>query len=69
MKVSAKIYVESESQKAILIGRGGRMVKKIGQSARKEIEGLFGIHTFLDLVVRVEKNWSKDPKALKRLGY
>ena len=69
MRVSAKIHVESESQKAILIGRGGQMVKKIGQSARKEIEGLFGIHTFLDLVVRVEKRWSKDPKALKRLGY
>lgn len=69
MRVSAKIHVESASQKAILIGRGGGMIKKIGQSARKEIEDLFGIHTFLDLVVRVEKNWSKDPKALKRLGY
>ena len=69
MKVSARIHVESESQKAILIGRKGQMIKKIGQSARKEIERLFGVHTFLDLVVRVQKNWSKDPKALKKLGY
>ncbi|MFZ7112130.1 MAG: GTPase Era [Desulfatiglandales bacterium] len=69
MKVSAVIHVESDSQKAIVIGHQGRMIKKIGQSARREIENRFGIHVFLDLVVRVEKNWGKDPKALKRLGY
>ena len=69
MRVSAVIHVESDSQKAILIGHQGQMIKQIGQSARREIEKRFGIHVFLELVVRVEKNWGKDPKALKRLGY
>lgn len=69
LRVAAKIHVESDSQKAILIGAKGGMIRKIGQSARKEIEGIFGIHTFLDLAVRVEKNWSRDPRALRRLGY
>jgi GTP-binding protein Era len=69
LSINATIHVESDSQKAILIGRKGRMIKAIGQSARFELEGLFGIHIFLDLRVRVEKKWSKDPKALRRLGY
>ena len=69
LSVNATIHVESDSQKAILIGRKGQMIKAIGQSARYELEGLFGIHIFLDLRVRVEKNWSKDPRALRRLGY
>lgn len=67
--IIAKIHVESESQKAILIGRQGRMIKAIGQSARLELEKMFGSHVFLDLQVRVEKNWSKDTRALRRLGY
>jgi GTP-binding protein Era len=67
--ISARIHVESDSQKAILIGRGGRMIKAIGQSARLELEKILGSRIFLDLVVRVEKNWSKDPRALRRLGY
>lgn len=67
--ISALIHVESNSQKAILIGRGGKMVKAIGQSARIELEDLFGVRIYLDLKIRVEKNWSRDPKALKRLGY
>ena len=69
LSVSATIHVESNSQKAILIGRNGKMIKAIGQSARFELEGLFGIHIFLDLRIRVEKNWSRDPRALRRLGY
>ncbi|MBW1723194.1 MAG: GTPase Era [Deltaproteobacteria bacterium] len=69
MRIHAKIHVESESQKAILIGKGGNMIKAIGQSARKEIERVFGVKVYLDLMVRVEKNWSKDPKALRKLGY
>ena len=69
ISISARIHVESESQKAILIGRGGRMIKAIGQSSRLELEKILGSHIFLDLVVRVEKNWSKDPRALRRLGY
>jgi GTPase len=69
LSVNATIHVESASQKAILIGRQGRMIKAIGQSARFELEGIFGIHIFLELRVKVEKNWSKDPRALRRLGY
>jgi GTP-binding protein Era len=67
--VSAKIHVESESQKGILIGRGGRMIKKIGQTAREDLEELFGSHVFLELLVTVDKNWSRDPRSLRRLGY
>ena len=69
LSISAMIHMESDSQKAILIGRKGRMIKAIGQSARLELERIFGSHIFLDLRVRVEKNWSKDPRALRRLGY
>ena len=69
LAVSARIHVETESQKGILIGKGGGMIKTIGREARKELEALFGIHIYLDLMVRVEKNWTRDPKALRRLGY
>ena len=69
MSISARIHVETDSQKAILIGHKGRMIKKIGQSSRLELEKRFGTHVYLDLKVRVEKNWSKDTKALRRLGY
>lgn len=69
LSISAVIHVESESQKAIIIGQKGRMIKKIGESSRRELEKIFGIHIFLDLFVRVEKNWSRDTRALKRLGY
>lgn len=69
VSISALIHVESESQKAILIGRGGRMIKSIGQAARGEIEKMTGSRVFLDLKVRVEKNWTNNPRALRRLGY
>jgi GTP-binding protein Era len=69
VSVSAKIHVESESQKAILIGRGGKMIKKIGQTAREDLEKFFGSHVFLELHVTVDKNWSRDPRSLRRLGY
>ena len=69
MSISARIHVETDSQKAILIGHKGRMIKKIGQSSRLELEKRFGTRIYLDLMVRVEKNWSKDTKALRRLGY
>lgn len=69
ISISAKIHVESDSQKSILIGHKGRMIKRIGQSSRIELEKIFRTRIFLDLMVRVEKNWSKDAKALRRLGY
>ncbi len=69
LTIAGRIHVETESQKGIVIGRGGRMIKNIGQAAREELEARFGVKVFLDLIVRVEKNWSKDAKALRRLGY
>lgn len=69
VSISARIHVEADSQKVILIGRKGRMIKSIGQSSRRELETIFGTHVYLDLRVRVEKNWSKDTRALRKLGY
>jgi len=69
LSIAAKIHVETGSQKGILIGQGGQMIKKIGRSARKELEKMFGVRIYLDLMVRVEKNWRKDTRSLKRLGY
>jgi GTP-binding protein Era len=69
LRIAARICVETDSQKGIVIGQGGRMIKSIGRSARLELEKIFGTGVFLDLVVRVEKNWSKDTRALRRLGY
>jgi len=69
VSIMARIHVESESQKGILIGGKGKMVKAIGQASREELEKFFGMKVFLELTVRVEKNWSKNPRALRRLGY
>jgi GTP-binding protein Era len=69
MSISAQIHVESDSQKVILIGKKGNMIKSIGQASRRELEKIFGTHVYLDLRVRVEKNWSRDTRALRRLGY
>ena len=63
------IHVERESQKKILIGKGGERLRKIGEAARKEVETLLGTRVFLELWVSVEKNWTQDPRALNRLGY
>ena len=69
LAITARIHVERESQKAVLIGKRGRMIKAIGRSARLELEKMFGVRTYLDLIVRVEKNWTRDTRALRRLGY
>jgi GTP-binding protein Era len=69
IKIHASIHVERESQKGILIGKGGCKLKEIGKEARKEIEWMVGAKVFLKLFVRVQKNWSKNTKALRRLGY
>jgi GTP-binding protein Era len=63
------IHVERDSQKKILIGRGGQRLKKIGEAARKEVEAFLRIRIFLALWVNVEKNWTQNPHALDRLGY
>lgn len=67
--IRATIYVEKESHKGILIGEGGKTLKKIGQSAREEIEAQWGRKVFLDLWVKVEKNWRKRENILRRWGY
>ena len=69
LAIAARIHVERESQKAVLIGKRGRMIKTIGRSARLELEKMFGVRTYLDLRVRVEKNWTRDTRSLRRLGY
>jgi GTP-binding protein Era len=67
--VHALIYVERDSQKAILIGRGARMLKEIGTRARREIEALLGSRVFLDLRVRVQAHWQRSAALLERFGY
>lgn len=67
--IEANIHVERDSQKGILIGKGGEMLKRIGSLSRKEIEALVGAPVFLRLWVKVSKNWKKDPAARKRFGY
>ena len=69
VRIQAVIYVERNSQKAIIIGKQGRLLKTIGVEARKEIEALLDAHVYLDLWVKVWKNWRKDPRALRTLGY
>jgi GTP-binding protein Era len=67
--LKAIIHVEKPSQKGIIIGKKGATLKKIGSDARREIEALLGAKVYLDCWVNVERNWSKDRTALKRLGY
>jgi GTP-binding protein Era len=66
--VRARILVETESQKQILVGRGGSMVKEIGTRARPEIEALVGHPVFLELLVKVRPRWRRDAATLERLG-
>ncbi len=67
--IHATIHVERDSQKGIVIGKKGSMLKQIGEAARKEIEEMVGARVFLKLFVRIQKNWSKDTKAIHRFGY
>jgi GTP-binding protein Era len=69
VELYATIHVERDSQKGMVIGKGGRKLKQIGSAARKEIEKMVGCKVFLKLFVRVQKHWSKDTKALRRFGY
>jgi GTP-binding protein Era len=67
--IRAEIYVERESQKGIVIGAAGATLKRVGQAARKELESFFGVRVYLDLRVRVRKNWRENDRALRELGY
>lgn len=68
-RIYATIYVERDSQKGILIGKGGTTIKHIGTEARSDLETLLGTKVFLDLQVKVKKNWRRDLNQIRRFGY
>jgi GTPase len=67
--VYAELYVERPSQKAIVIGTGGARLKQVGTRARRQIEALLGTRVYLDLHVKIAKDWQRNPKQLRRLGF
>jgi GTP-binding protein Era len=67
--VRATIYVERDSQKGIIIGKGGEMIRTIGTEARLDMERLLGTAVYLDLRVKVKKDWRRDGAQIKRFGY
>jgi GTP-binding protein Era len=69
LDVRVFLFVERESQKAIVIGRGGTRLRDVGTTARASIEALLGQRVHLDLRVKVAKDWQRDPKQLRRLGF
>jgi GTP-binding protein Era len=68
LKLYCTIYVERESQKPIVVGRGGEMIKRIGTAAREDLERFFGTRVFLDLHVRVKSEWREDERVLDEIG-
>lgn len=69
VRIYATIHIERDSQKGIIIGKQGSKLKQIGEASRKEIERMLGTRVFLKLFVRVQKNWSRDTRALRKFGY
>jgi GTP-binding protein Era len=69
LDVRVTLFVERESQKAIVIGKGGSRLREVGTTARREIQALLGRRVHLDLRVKVAKDWQRDPKQLQRLGF
>ena len=69
LDVRVNLFVERDSQKAIVIGRGGSRLRDVGTRARRGIEALLGARVYLDLHVKVAKDWQRDPKQLHRLGF
>jgi len=69
LSIAATVFVEKDSQKGIMIGKGGSLIKNIGTAARKDIEEFFNTHVFLDLRVKVLKDWAKSEETIGRLGY
>ena len=69
MRIHATVVVERDSQKGIVIGKGGQMLKRIGSLARGELQDLLGTRVYLELRVKVQREWQRDPAALTRLGY
>lgn len=68
-RIYASIYVERKSQKGIIIGKGGSAIKKVGIEARQDLETLLGCRVFLDLQVKIRKNWRRDLNQIRRFGY
>ncbi len=69
IRIRVEIYVEKASQRAIIIGKAGSMLKKIGSQARADMEAFFGKKVFLEQYVRVQENWRRDEQALRRFGF
>ncbi|MCD2186517.1 GTPase Era [Actinomycetospora soli] len=69
LKIRAEIFVERQSQKAIVIGRGGSRLKEVGTNSRQQIEKMLGTQVHLDLFVKVAKDWQRDPRQLRKLGF
>ena len=69
LDIHAKIYVERDSQKGIVIGHRGARLKDVGRRARTQIEALLGVPVYLDLHVKVAKDWQRDPRQLRKLGF
>jgi GTP-binding protein Era len=69
LEVRASLFVERDSQKGIVIGRGGQRLREVGSQARRQIEALLGTRVHLELRVKVAKDWQRDPKALRKLGF
>jgi GTP-binding protein Era len=68
-RIFADLYVERPSQKAIVIGHRGTRLREVGTRARAQIEELLGTRVYLDLHVRVAKDWQRDPRQLRKLGF
>jgi GTP-binding protein Era len=69
VRIAATVHVERESQKGIVIGKAGQRIKAIGTAARGGLEPLLGARVFLELFVRVQRNWTRDPRRLREFGY
>ncbi len=69
IRIHATIHVERDSQKGIIIGKGGEKLRQIGEVARMDIEQMLETRVFLKLFVRIQKNWSRDTRALRKFGY
>jgi GTP-binding protein Era len=69
LDVHATIYVERQSQKGIVIGKGGERLRQVGTDSRRQIEALLGTKVFLDLHVKIAKDWQRDPRQLRKLGF
>jgi GTP-binding protein Era len=69
LNVHANIYVERSSQKGIVIGKGGERLRQVGSDSRRQIEALLGTKVFLDLHVKIAKDWQRDPRQLRKLGF